>query len=86
MAEHNHPADRAHLWERVSPAPDASPAAHTYAHALPRLLHKSNDHKRVDTPDECDAALADGWALLPVAAGSAEPEPEPEAAPQRRRR
>jgi len=37
-----------------------------YPHALPRDLHKAHgETKRVTTADDCDAALADGWTLVP---------------------
>lgn len=65
---HKDPAQRAHLWERPSrvdeqPAP-VDPHA-DYAHALPRWVHKGADQKFVTTPDECDAAKADGWVIDP---------------------
>lgn len=48
-------------------------AVSDYKHELPRMLHKAADHAhkeaqilRVDTPEECDAALHDGWSLLPA--------------------
>jgi len=42
--------------------------ASDYPHALPRDLHKAHGaHLRVNTPEQCDAALADGWQLVPPA-------------------
>jgi len=42
--------------------------ASDYPHALPRDLHKAHgEHLRVNTSEQCDAALADGWQLVPPA-------------------
>lgn len=70
--DHKEPKDRAHMWERPKREDETADAAVVldYPHVLPRLLHKDGDHKRVDLPDECDAALADGWSLLPPEAES----------------
>jgi hypothetical protein len=65
---HKDPAQRAHVWERPAriderPAP-VDPHA-DYAHALPRWIHKGGEQKFVTTPDECEAAKADGWLIDP---------------------
>lgn len=45
--------------------------------------------KRVDTAEECEQALTEGWTLLPVfeaaPAPVSEPEPVPEPAPPKRK-
>lgn len=68
---HKDPAQRTHLWERPARI-DEQPAAvdpHAdYAYPLPRYVHKGGEAKRVDTPDECDAALSDGWEIHPSGA------------------
>jgi hypothetical protein len=52
-----------HSTEAPRPTP-VVPAA--YPHQLPRLLHKPGvPQRRVDTPEQCEAAFADGWTLLP---------------------
>lgn len=65
MAKHKDPADRAHIWE--APAADVPDVVtHDYPHELPRHVHKAGGVSLiVFTPEECDAALADGWSLLP---------------------
>lgn len=65
---HKDPAQRAHVWERparIDERPvDAAPHA-DYAHELPRWIHKGPDQKFVTTPDDCEAAKADGWVIDP---------------------
>lgn len=68
--EHKDPKDRAHMWERPARADEQreveSRDFDEGYHELPRHLHKANgEWKQVDTRAECEAALADGWSLLP---------------------
>jgi hypothetical protein len=68
---HKDPAQRAHVWERplrvderpAEPAPFAD-----YKHELPRWVHKDGAQKFVNSPDECDAHLEDGWEIHPSGA------------------
>jgi hypothetical protein len=62
---HKEPKDRAHLWERAHKAAEA-PAEDfgAYPLELPRYLHKHGEPALlVKTPDECDVALAAGYAV-----------------------
>lgn len=68
---HRDPAQRAHLWERPARTDETpkEPSSHAaYEYELPRYLHKGGESKRVDTPDECEAALSDGWEIHPSGA------------------
>lgn len=72
--EHQNPAQRAHLWEygnRLVAAPE--PVKYDYAHELPRHVHGPDGaSKIVSTPDECDAAFAEGYQLLPYPVAAAD--------------
>lgn len=60
---------KSNLWERPKRADEHPPVVEEpsdYLHALPRLLHRDGEHKRVDTQEECEAAQKDGWTLLPI--------------------
>lgn len=68
------PSARPHVWAR-EPRPDEVaevPVVSDYPYQVPRLVHKDGDHLQVNTPDECDDALANGWSILPKAQDSAE--------------
>jgi hypothetical protein len=66
-------APRAHIWEPEAPVEAEAPI--DYAHELPRFLHKHGEADlRVNTPADCDAALADGWTFHPAAPAAAVPE------------
>lgn len=61
------PAPEQKAGYHTTEAPPTAPAEPVpYPHQLPRLLHKPGvPQKRVDTPEQCEAAFADGWTLLP---------------------
>lgn len=62
------PDPRAHMWERPIPAHEQPPSVDPhadYAHPLPRWVHKGGDQRFVTTPEQCEAALADGWEIHP---------------------
>lgn len=67
-AEHKGPGERAHLWDRPKRPDEAPPAAAAtdYAHETPRWVHKDGAQKRVETPEDCAEALADGWLTHPA--------------------
>lgn len=65
MADHKDPTDRAHFWERQAAAGADAPAADFHLE-LPRHVHKADGQwLHVATPDEFNAAIEDGWSLLP---------------------
>lgn len=41
------------------------PAIVPFTLELPRLLHKDGDHRRVDTPEDCEQAMREGWTVRP---------------------
>lgn len=53
------------MWERAQRAAEAPADSYVeYPLELPRYLHKhESDPVLVQTPDECDAALADGYVV-----------------------
>lgn len=73
MPKHKAPAERSHVMEREArddeqPAAAVDPEVAAYPHELPRHVHKAGgDYRAVTTPDECEAAFADGYKLLPPA-------------------
>lgn len=74
MATHKNPAARAHLWQRPARpdelTDDKATPEYEYkgkSYALPRLLHDDDlATLRVETADQIDAALKDGWFLEPI--------------------
>lgn len=67
MADYKDPKDRTHMWERPARSDEQTVGAAfaDYEHDLPRWLHKEGVEEPllVSTPDECDAAKADGYQL-----------------------
>lgn len=65
---HKNPAERTHVWERPARV-DERPAEPTpfadYEHELPRWVHKGADQRFVTTPEDCEAAKADGYVIDP---------------------
>lgn len=57
-------------WDRPEVAEPMPVPVTDYPHQTPRYLHKTGDVARlVQSPEECEAAFAEGWTLQPEVTG-----------------